>query len=404
MRTDENSTKVGRNALCPCESGKKFKRCCLNKDANTTNKNIEKNISLSSMGLPNQIQHIISVASYRDKSDPRNRHRPGGEPGQYNVAFLFSKPNYRVIDEKTISGFEQIDGNSHLAITKPAYIPPNDEDATNIIIRAQNDEGEIFKFLGIPNKRGFLSKVCSDPFSANNLNDAYNKAHKMLMPSLSHWSASLDIPLFVECVQVNEIASGQHLVTWTSPFFETPFAVMPEANLTPEFRCYLSLYREALVSNSPVYQFLCFFKIIESIIERRDRLTKNAKDRGEKLQQPKERMPANAKEGIIWLNAIYYLRPPKWDIMSLQSIFREKLFNVKFNKIINDRLRPLRNNIAHAFFSEKGELAVYIDDISTINEVHNWLPLTKCLVRHMLKNAFPEEFLPNLDAVGKFVK
>ncbi len=35
MKTIKNSKKVGRNDLCGCGSGKKFKRCCLNKKQRT---------------------------------------------------------------------------------------------------------------------------------------------------------------------------------------------------------------------------------------------------------------------------------------------------------------------------------------------------------------------------------
>ena len=35
----EEKDKIGRNALCSCGSGKKFKKCCLNKVTNKENKN-----------------------------------------------------------------------------------------------------------------------------------------------------------------------------------------------------------------------------------------------------------------------------------------------------------------------------------------------------------------------------
>jgi hypothetical protein len=392
MSIEKFMTKTSRNSPCPCGSGKKFKRCCLNNGQKAMDEIVQKSIPLSRMGLPNQAQHIIM--------QPANGRKPGGEPGQYEVLLLLAKPGYSVSDETIISMPEQIDGNSHLAITKPAFVPPNDENADQILIRAQNDKGEQFEFHGIANKKGLLSKLRSNPFFADSLKDAYNKAHNMITPSLSNWSSWLDIPLFIECVQVNEISSGQKMVTWTTPFFETPFAVMPDVILTRDFRGYLSLYREALVSNSPVYQFLCFFKVIESVRERRARLANEAKIRGEKFLRPKERIPANTTDGVSWLNAIYYVRPSRWDAMSLNSIFRKEALNAKFYRVIDDILRPLRNNIAHALLSEKGELNVCIDDITTINEVHNWLPLTKCLVRHMLKNEFPKEYLSNIDNSG----
>lgn len=388
---------VIRNSPCPCGSGKKFKKCCMDNDVGET-RSLQKSIPLSDMGLPNQTQYIVAVPEYAGRGDPRNGKEPGGTPGPYKVIFLLSKPRNPVVDEMIVGFPEHLEGNSHLAITKPAYVLPDGSAATNIIVRARNDKGEEFKFIGIPNQNGFLGKIQSDSFPAESLEDALQKAHRILMPSLSNWSTCLDIPLHIESIQVTEITSGQQMTTWTTPYYESPFAIMPRSNLTPEFRLYLSLYREALVSNSPVYQFLCFYKIIESIRERRSRLKAEAKMRGEQYTQPKERMPTNISDGIHWLNAIYYVRPLRWDNMALNLIFKN-LFNVKYAKIIDDRLRPLRKRIAHAI-TDDGELGVCIDDISTVNEVHGWLPLTKCLVRHMLKDTFPQEYLSNLDSSG----
>lgn len=36
-RAKSNSSHIGRNDLCPCGSGKKYKNCCMNKDNNTKN-------------------------------------------------------------------------------------------------------------------------------------------------------------------------------------------------------------------------------------------------------------------------------------------------------------------------------------------------------------------------------
>ena len=39
---------VGRNSLCPCGSGKKYKKCCLSKDENTEMASLEPNATPAS--------------------------------------------------------------------------------------------------------------------------------------------------------------------------------------------------------------------------------------------------------------------------------------------------------------------------------------------------------------------
>ena len=71
----------------------------------------------------------------------------------------------------------------------------------------------------------------------------------------------------------------------------------------------------------------------------------------------------------------------------------------KFGTVIDQYLQPLRVKIAHAVL-DSGELTMIADDELGLEEVFKWLPLCKCIARHMLKNEFPKEFLPFLDAQG----
>ena len=51
-----------------------------------------------------------------------------------------------------------------------------------------------------------------------------------------------------------------------NPYIVMPFGfVGAEGVMTPEYRGLISLYREGLESRSPVYQFLCLFKIASSV-------------------------------------------------------------------------------------------------------------------------------------------
>lgn len=105
-------------------------------------------------------------------------------------------------------------------------------------------------FKGLPNEAGFLGKIEAIPFRADDFFDAEQKTYRALSSSLSNWSAHLDIPLQITQIDSVHVASGNSRMSLTTPFFEIPFAVPPTDELKPEFRGYVSLYREALGSNS----------------------------------------------------------------------------------------------------------------------------------------------------------
>ena len=74
-----------------------------------------------------------------------------------------------------------------------------------------------------------------------------------------------------------------------SPFHEmaVPEGMIPKFD--HEFRFYAGMYREALNTDSPVYRFLCFFKIIEGLKGRRGRIAKELD--GEALSRNGEILP-----------------------------------------------------------------------------------------------------------------
>ena len=190
-------------------------------------------------------------------------------------------------------------------------------------------------------------------------------------------------------------------MTFNPPFQTSPLVLRPGFALTPNFRGYASLYREALNSNSPVYQYLCYFKIIESVRERRKRLGGEAKARSETFARPSEEVfPSNSEELAPWLNALFTVRPPNWDEMVVESLLMPETAGKKFGTIIERQLIPLRTSIAHALFETAG-LSLSVDVYETHEKVNRFLPATKCIVRRMLKNEFPSDFLAHLPDPSK---
>ena len=163
----------------------------------------------------------------------------------------------------------------------------------------------------------------------------------------------------------------------------------------PEFRSYAALYREALNTNSPVYEFLCLFKIIESLRGRRIRFARDAKKTNANYIPPTEVLPGNTGEIKAWLEALFYIRR-EFDLSTFESAVPPDLRGRTAADVIENVLKPLRVNVAHALFGSRGELPLSSDDLLHTHKLTHRLLVTKCLVRRMLKNDFPNDFLNHL--------
>jgi len=401
------SRKVGRNDPCPCGSGKKYKKCHGVNGNGHTNAQPQvrpstipastTSIQMAPMGLPGQHQHIITVNQFRDPGDPRNISGPQGLPGKYTVTFILARPGFNLLPEGQHSFAHGLRGNSHLGIAPPAFLGAGD--VTQIRMRGTTEDGD-FIFDGFPNERGFLGKIVSEPFDATGFHDAEAKSHRALASSLSNMAVHLDIPLSIVQTESVEVRTQNTQTSIVTPYSEVPMAIRATANLQPEFRGYASLYREALNSNSSVYQFLCLFKMIEAMLKRRARLAVEAKKAGQPFTRRYETIPASPDAAAItWLNAIFSIRP-SWDAMALASLFPEEVRGKSFQYVIDKMLYPMRVDIAHAISSRSGELTLSIDELFHTRNLNKWLPLTKCMVRRMLKNDFPAEFLPYVQEDG----
>jgi hypothetical protein len=350
------------------------------------------------IGMTGEVQSIVACNHYRDESDPRNTGGPAGLPGKYQVTFLLGRPGFKETKEYEFAFIGPHRGNSHLAITKPAFTPPGDAGADHIKVYANTPYGR-FEFTGFPNQGGFLGKIVSEPFDASSRDDAQKKAYGALLPAMSDWSVHLDIPLQVEVVETTELRTGNAGIIVVAPFYNAPFAVQghpPEHD--SEFAHYASLYREALNSNSPVYRFLCLFKIIEGIRFRRARLGKESAASGKHFHRPTETIPSEKQDFVPWLNAIFPIRR-EWDEMTVSEIFVDESKGKRISQLVGTDLTALRNEIAHGIL-RSGELALSVDDLVHVQRANKWLPLTRCIARRMLKNEFPSQFLSYLKEDG----
>jgi len=337
---------------------------------------------------------------------PKEAYAPvqGGDPGQYKVVLTLARPGQPLLPEAQVAYFENMQGDSHLAIAEPAYHPPSvaaNDGVESIILQSQTDDGA-FNLIGKPNARGFLGQVIAESIPASDAQDARTKVYRALASSLSNIAIQLDTPISVYQSDMIEIATGNRFISVMSPHLERPMEIAPTATMSKEFRSLAALYREALNSNTPAFQFLCYFKILEGIRKRRQQLIAEAKTAGTEIPKPPAQLvPSEDAQFIPWLNAVYGARRP-WDFIMLQSIFVLEARGKKFNQIIDDYLRPVRDRVAHAVL-DSGEVTLSADEDLDVRELYKWLSLMKCIVRHMLKSDFPSEFLPYFNEKGEYV-
>lgn len=333
-------------------------------------------------------------------------HDPQGSPGKYSAVLTMSRPGVRPLREYEQTPSDALEGDSHIAIAKPAFAPPGNPDATEI--RMTGATGEVV-FSGLPNRRGFLAGFKVYPFEADNFADAYAKGYARVAPTLSVWSMHLDVPLHVFQIDILEIASGNRMIGYVNPAAELPLAVPPGRNEDADLEALASIYREAQNSNSLLYQFLCFYKIAEALRRRRDRLAKAAARGGAPYTAPVEVVPSKQEEAERWLGAIFPVPPPKDE--PFRTIYYEAYLPAEgrgrsFEELLGfDRgerkgiLTEVRDLVAHALSSsERGQPfeLVNLDDRLFHRKVHIWLPLMKVVARRMLKTDFPGQFLAHL--------
>lgn len=355
-------------------------------------KALDLKLNLKNLGFPGEPYWLLLTNIFKGPDAHLNEVPPLGLPGLYRVTIVLGKPGSRTFPENEVKFAEFMEGNSHLAILKPAFPAPADAVKIRLEVKGESDS---FVFEGWPDKGGFLAKLETQSFHANKRNDAEVRATKAAQNVLSEYAASLDNPLQIDLIEVTEVATSNKSLAVIAPFLGGGSSAPIEA-YDPEFANLAALYREALVSNTPAYRYLCFYKILEASRKQRERLSRKLK----KQYRPNrfgEVIPARRPGQIAWLNAIF-IGPREWTELALNRIFPLETHDKKINTIFDGPLRRMRDRIAHGILDSGSYL--HLDDLTSTREINRWLPFLRCAVRRILKNDFPEHYLRFLQEDG----
>lgn len=343
--------------------------------------------SFMSSSLPGQRFFVTMVPQF-DNQKLSHADNPKGGPGDYRVIFALHRPGSSLDSAPHFMSPEILTGNSYLKMKGDATVTAH--------IFYSSDTASLRAAVK-RNSHNFMAKIETDPFLAKDFADARQIAFRMMAPMLSYWSIETNSQLSIYRTDVIELATESRLMDIVAPFPELDFT-LPNIPISLKLRGYSSLYRESLNSNSPAYSFICLYRIIEGL--EKDRKKRVIESKAQAVGPPNSGtwlIPATESQYIAWLNALYRIRPP-WNINHLQNLFPEQIRGKRLSKAL-EHLRELRNKIAHAIFGEDG-CDFWEESFEYMDHIEMWTPLAQMIVRRMLKDNFPSEFLVGVPDVG----
>ncbi|MDO8681865.1 MAG: methylamine utilization protein MauJ [Armatimonadota bacterium] len=370
--------KIGRNEPCPCGSGRKYKHCCY--IGNKAPEQHSLNVTLDQKVADDMLTHGY-LRKERLVIQPTNSSIPSsvdlerlnGATGEYEVEFTMRSPTALCLTDTIFETRPNIKGDSLLAL----YPPIQSKDIGSVFVRLDIMlmDGSVkpnnIIYYCYPNEAGSLSHI-NTTIKAESFENAESVALKHLTAILTQLSFERDVPIDIARIRVEEKSSGTYICEFIHPPYKRSALnnkLEPVVGEVPKLYHPLVLYREALGTASPVYQFLCFFKVIELVRELRRVRNKAAKASGASISFPQERLQEED-----WLN-----KHVPHDLLK-QAIGKN------YTNICDNILRPIRHGVAHAFLDNEGPAARPAEEMLNLDEVYRHLPLVKYIARQMILN------------------
>jgi len=172
---------------------------------------------------------------------------------------------------------------------------------------------DLIRFDLHPNENGRIATIVAPQFQAASFEDAEIRAGRAVAVFISQLSVQLNVPVRVAKAEFHELWTRNCKIGLTIPHHTMAYPALVHRQASGEFVFYASLYREALNSNSPVYQFLCLYKIVEGLLAR----TKKAKVQADKVPSVRrELLPIDDTSCVEWLTVLF--GKYKWDEATLR--------------------------------------------------------------------------------------
>jgi hypothetical protein len=207
------------------------------------------------------------------------------------------------------------------------------------------------------------------------------------MYALSNTAVTLDMQFYVCQTDIIDEVTAARVIRISTPYPEGQYGNVI-SYVTPEAAALFAIYRDAINSSSPFYQFLCFYKIIERIDRRRGEVSAAARAAGQSPSHPPLKVPDTYDEVLAWLPAFSMAGFP-WTMDLARAAILPKCMGKSVKYIRDTHLTEIRDNIAHALL-DSGVVTFSIDDPENLESVERWLPSLKTLTRFALSVDYPQ--------------
>jgi hypothetical protein len=307
---------------------------------------------------------------------------------KYRVVFTLSR---HALDQQHLDFKGGSGGDSFVQLVKPENERKAHDSHEIVIFSAHSTATGIEKVevRGVPNKTGRLA-YCVVELAAPSFAEADRIAFAAVSGFFSMLTFELDIPLRIGQLNVEQSSSQNGSMTYVCPYPDVHLTAPATAlNTIPYIQSLLSLYREGVNTNSINYQFLCWYKILEGINWKRGNEL-SAQPEGTKASirlLSAEALP-NTKEDMRKLVAELFptLDPKGADDERWDHVAPDEVLGWKFNRIRQDKLEQVRNQIAHMLTDAGGDLSLSPDSQSHRAEVTRWITLLRLMARVMIRN------------------
>jgi hypothetical protein len=301
-----------------------------------------------------EYSEVILVPQYDDvDAGPAS-----GSPGEYEVVFALGVPG--------LSGVT-------MSLTLDPNRAPGDSllEGTGLEIRFTPIDGSPSRIARIvPNVDGRLAQVRMT-VPAENFKAAETAAYDVIMPVLSRIAFEADTPLEATAVMITEVSTQILFGGTTFLGLAQPAPQQIAGSSTPEIRSYLAAYREGLNSNSPLYQVLSYYKVVEG---------------AETFGKNRARAAAKAGDPVL-PDALDFHQIPS-DLNSFSNLPpgavqpTAKYVGLTFREVRDKIEDTIRNAVVHLTPGRDVRVADYLADIQACREI---APVLRYMARTLIQ-------------------
>lgn len=213
----------------------------------------------------------------------------------------------------------------------------------------------------------------------DNRDSAEHHAYNFMSSGISYLSYHHDVGLDITAYQIVEVATGIESYSVNLLGRERPLKLDIEARSDTPFRAVLSMYRDGLVSFSPLFQALCFYKVIEGCSRLREERHRMSRLSGIESPRYFEVIPEN---------------PSSIPGINLNDVSRfEPFTGWKFGRVRQELEHTVRDAVAHLDLSVRSQKFASSDKYDDLTVCRMAVPVLRYMARVMIENELSDNFI-----------